>query len=77
MADVVKIAKKCHAEVTAEIAKLDEFIRMAERLLKYEREEMAKKALLADRDVAVELTDPAPASANSAAARTMGAEAKA
>ena len=35
MTDVVKIAKKCHAELTAEIARLDEFLRMAEKLLEY------------------------------------------
>jgi hypothetical protein len=76
MADVVKIAKKCHAELTAEIARLDEFIRMAERLLKYEREG-SKNALHADQDVAAEPAGPIPASAISAPARTNGAQAKA
>jgi len=37
MSDVVAIAKKCRQELNAEIARLDEFIRMAEKLMKYEQ----------------------------------------
>ena len=35
MTDVVEIAKERRAGLAAEIAKLDEFIRMAEMLVKY------------------------------------------
>jgi hypothetical protein len=38
MTDVVKIAKKCRAKLVAEIAKLDEFIGMADKLIEYERQ---------------------------------------
>ena len=37
MSDVVSIAKKCRQELVAEISRLDEFIRMAEKLMKYEQ----------------------------------------
>lgn len=37
MSDVVSIAKKCRQELNTEIARLDEFIRMAEKLMKYEQ----------------------------------------
>jgi hypothetical protein len=35
MTDVVEIAKERRVRLAAEIAKLDEFIRMAEKLVKY------------------------------------------
>ena len=35
MTDVVEIAKERRARLAAEIAKLDEFVRMAEKLVKY------------------------------------------
>ena len=35
MTDVVEIAKECRATLAAEIGKLDDFIRMAEALLKH------------------------------------------
>jgi len=63
MADVVKIAKKCHAELTAEIARLDEFLRMAEKLLKYDQKG-SNKALEADRDDADGITVLTAASAS-------------
>ena len=37
MTDVVKIARDCRATLAAEIAKLDDFIRMAELLVKYDQ----------------------------------------
>lgn len=37
MTDVVKIAVKCRDELTAEIARLDDFIAMAEKLIKFEQ----------------------------------------
>ncbi len=49
MTDVISIAKKCRAELTTEIARLDEFIRMAEKLQQYEA--LAKSA-----EAEVELT---------------------
>ena len=36
MTDVVEIARKCRAELASEIERLDEFIRMAEKLMHYE-----------------------------------------
>ena len=37
MADVVKIAKERRVRLAAEIGKLDDFIRMAQALMKYSR----------------------------------------
>ena len=37
MSDVVSIAKKCRQELITEISRIDEFIRMAEKLMKYEQ----------------------------------------
>jgi len=58
MTDVVEIAKECRAKLAAEIAKLDDFIRMAEALVKYSQglnrgpamnaDEAAPKVHLAD-----------------------------
>jgi hypothetical protein len=73
MTDVVKIARKCHAELSAEIARLDEFIHMAEKLLKYERS-ASNKAPSADRDMVDELAGAINASA-SAGANGAGAKA--
>lgn len=42
MADVLKIAHERRAELRAEIAKLDEFIRMGEALIRYSRANAAK-----------------------------------
>jgi len=72
MTDVVKIARKCHADLSAEIARLDEFIHMAEKLLKYERS-ASNKAPSADRGMADELAGAinasTPAGANGAGAK--------
>ncbi len=59
MTDVVNIAKKCRAELTTEIARLDEFIRMAEKLQQYEA--LAKSA-----ETEVELTPDATAGSGAA-----------
>ena len=42
MADVLRIAHERRAELRAEIAKLDEFIRMGEALIRYSRANAAK-----------------------------------
>ena len=42
MADVLKIAHERRAELRAEIAKLDEFIRMGEALIRYSRANSAR-----------------------------------
>jgi hypothetical protein len=72
MTDVVKIARKCHAELHAEISRLDEFIRMAEKLLKYEQSAMNKVPSadqgMAD-DLAGTINASAPAGANGAGAK--------
>jgi hypothetical protein len=76
MTDVVEIAKKCRVTLVAEIAKLDEFIRMAEKLLKYNRLE-SSKVPDTEPEKAVESTGPATARPYSVAAGADGAEAKA
>jgi hypothetical protein len=75
MTDVVKIAKKCHAELSAEIAKLDEFIRMAEKLLKYEQAS-SNIAPGTDGDMADELAGAINASTIQASSGANGAGAK-
>jgi hypothetical protein len=76
MTDVVKIARKCHAELHAEISRLDEFIRMAEKLLKYEQSAM-NKVPSADQGMADDLAGTINASATPAPAGANGAGAKA
>ena len=70
MTDVVNIARKCQADLSAEIARLDEFIHMAEKLLKYERA-ASNKAPNADRDIVDEfpINASTPAGANGAGAK--------
>ena len=75
MTDVVKIARKCQAQLSAEIARLDEFIRMADKLLKYEQSASGKDQS-ADQDVTDGLTGainaseiPAPSGANGTGAK--------
>ncbi len=58
MTDVIKIAKERRVKLAVEVAKMDDFIRMAEALMKYSRgldrvpvmdaDSPAPKALLAD-----------------------------
>ena len=43
MADVLRIAHERRAELRAEIAKLDEFIRMGEALIRYSRANAARQ----------------------------------
>lgn len=54
MTDVVKIARQCRTELAKEIAKLDEFIQMADKLLEYEKKGADKmpdpRALLAGKE---------------------------
>lgn len=69
MTDVVAIAKKCRDELTAEIARLDEFIRMADKLRQYEQ-----IAASGDGEETVELT-PSLAAAAAAASNGVGAKA--
>jgi hypothetical protein len=60
MTDVVEIAKECRVTLEAEIARLDDFIRMAEKLLKYNRLESSKTPG-AEQEKTAEPTDPANA----------------
>ena len=54
MIDVVKIAKERQARLTAEIGRLDNFIRMAEELLKHSRLESSKASATEDENAAGE-----------------------
>ena len=60
MTDVVAIAKECRETLVVEIAKLDEFLVMAEKLMKYNHSDSSKassgKASEADDKEATELT---------------------
>jgi hypothetical protein len=58
MTDVVKIAKECRETLAAEIAKLDEFLLMAEKLLKFGRLDSVKAPEIDDEET-TELTSPA------------------
>lgn len=49
MADVLRIAHERRAELRAEIAKLDEFIRMGEALIRYSRANSARNETAAAR----------------------------
>jgi hypothetical protein len=75
MTDVVKIAKECRETLAAEIAKLDDFLLMAEKLMKYNRSGSGK-VLEADDEEATELTSPAIGRPHSEAAGANGAQAK-
>ncbi len=57
MTDVVEIAKECQARLATEIAKLDDFIRMAEMLVKYALLKSSKASETEDEETA-ESTDP-------------------
>jgi hypothetical protein len=74
MTDVVEIAKECRVTLVAEIARLDEFLRMAEKLLKYNRLEPSK-ASGTEPEKTAESTGPATARPYSVAAGPNGAEA--
>ena len=52
MTDVVEIAKERQARLTAEIGRLDSFIRMAEALLKHSRLESSKALATEDEKAA-------------------------
>ncbi len=52
MTDVVEIAKECRATLAAEIAKLDDFIRMAEKLEKYSQSKSSKASDTVDEKAA-------------------------
>ena len=75
MTDVVKIAKECRATLAAEIDKLDEFLRMAEKLKKYDLLE-SSKASGAESEKDTELSGLATARPYSVSASTNGTEAK-
>ncbi len=74
MADVVEIAKKRRDALAAEIAKLDEFLRMAEKLVKYTPLKSNKASNTEDAR-AGKLTGSATVRQYSAAAGAIGAEA--
>ena len=57
MTDVVEIAKECQARLATEIAKLDNFIRMAEMLVKYTPLKLSKASETED-EKAAESTNP-------------------
>ena len=76
MTDVVKIAKECRKTLVAEITKLDEFLAMADKLMKYNQLESGK-ASEADDEEATELTSPTKAGVYSAGAGANGADVKA
>ena len=76
MTDVVKIAKERQARLAAEITRLDEFVRMAEKLLKYHQLELSK-ASGAEPEKAAEAVGPATARPYSVATGADGAEANA
>ncbi len=59
MTDVVEIAKERRARLTAEIGRLDEFIRMAEKLVKYTPLKSNQASATEDAKVA-RSTGPAP-----------------
>ena len=73
MTDVVEIAKERRARLAAEIAKLDEFIRMAEMLVKYNPPK-SNKGTGTDDDKAAKSSGPSTVRPISGAT---GAEAKA
>ena len=75
MTDVVEIAKECRATLAAEIGKLDDFIRMAEKLVKYSRSNPNKASDTED-EKAGKSSGPATARPYSAAAGGNGAEAE-
>ncbi len=52
MTDVVEIAKERQARLAAEIGKLDDFIRMAEELLKHSRLESSRASATEDEKAA-------------------------
>jgi hypothetical protein len=52
MTDVVEIAKERQAKLAAEIGKMDDFIRMAEELLKHSRSESSKASATEDEKAA-------------------------
>lgn len=56
MADVLRIAHERRAELRAEIAKLDEFIRMGEALIRYSRANAAKNEAVAVQQQVVKST---------------------
>jgi hypothetical protein len=76
MTDVVKIAKECRKTLTAEIAKLDKFLAMAEKLMKYNQLESGKASEADDEEV-TELTSPTKAGLYSAGVAANGADVKA
>ena len=73
MTDVVEIAKERQARLAIEIAKLDNFIRMAEMLVKYTPLKSSKASKTED-EKAAESTVPATVRPYSAAADGNGAE---
>ena len=76
MTDVVKIAKECRATLAAEIDRLDEFLRMAEKLKKYNRLE-SSKASGEEPEKDTDLGAPATAHPYFVSAGANGTEAKA
>jgi hypothetical protein len=76
MTDVVKIAKECRETLAAEIAKLDDFLQMAEKLLNFGRSDSGKSWAVGDKG-ATESTSAAKVSPYSTAAGANGPDAKA
>ncbi len=74
MTDVVEIAKERRVRLAAEIGTLDDFIRMAEKLVDYTPLK-SNKASDTEDERAAESTGPATVSPYSAAAGPNGAEA--
>ncbi len=76
MTDVVEIAKERRVRLAAEIGKLDDFVRMAEALLKHSRLESSKASDTED-EKAAESTGSGKLRRYSVATGVDGAEAKA
>lgn len=76
MTDVVKIAKECRETLVAEIAKLDDFLAMAEKLMKFKNLSRPDGRLDDDADEATELTNSARVPPYSAAAGANGVDPK-
>jgi hypothetical protein len=76
MTDVVEIARERKVRLAAEIGKLDDFIRMAEALIKHSQSK-SNKASNAEAETAMDSTDSIKLRPYSVAAGADGADAKA
>jgi hypothetical protein len=66
MTDVVKVAKECREALAVEIAKLDEFLLLAEKLLNFKQSDSGKSWEIGDKEAPV-FADSAKVSPYSAA----------